>query len=80
MKTVLYYSNTDGCYIMTSEQNYRAYIQNERDKHILTDVKTPEQAYQFIEKACKWWNAKPEEFEVIWWTSRQTISTNLKPC
>lgn len=65
MKTVLYYSHTDGCFIMTSKQNYNSYIQNARDKHILTDVTNGEQVQEFIEIACKMWNASPEDFEVI---------------
>ena len=65
MKTVLYYSDWEKCYIMTSKQNYNSYIQNARDKHVLKGVDTLEKLKEFIDNACKWWNAKPEDFEII---------------
>lgn len=65
MKTVLYYSDFKKCYIMTSKENYNSYIQNERDKHVLKGVDTPEKLEEFIKNACNWCNAKPEDFEVI---------------
>lgn len=65
MKTIIYKNHTDGNYYMTDSANYSAYIQNARKINKLDGVRTLEDVASFIEKACKWWNCSPSDFEVV---------------
>lgn len=65
MKQVIYKNHTDDAFYMTSKQNYDSYIQNARAIKRLDGVKTSNDVFEFIEKACAWWNMKETDFIVI---------------
>jgi hypothetical protein len=62
---VIYWSNFDGCYRMTSKRNYDSYIQNARNIHTLRDVKTLEDVEVFINHMCELYNDTPSNYIVI---------------
>ena len=65
MKQVLYFNKTQGCFYYTTEKNYNAYVQDARAIHKLQDCTTVEDAYQFIENMCKFYNDKPENYKIV---------------
>lgn len=62
MKMVIYWNNSADCWCVTPEKNYRAYVQNAREIHRMTDFESPE---EIIDYFCKWCKSTPEDFTII---------------
>lgn len=61
MKTVIY-RNWNGNLMTTTEENYKARIQDARKIHNMKEFSSPE---SIIEYYCKYFGSKPEDFVII---------------